>query len=128
MRTYSACLFVAIAFGAVTSVPLSAQSPDPVAATSVADGTLFPVNDKTDAAWLAKARADYPLTTCSVSGDKLDGGDMGQPLDYVYKQAGKTDRLIRFCCKDCLKDFKKDPAKYLKAIDDAAAAAKADKS
>jgi hypothetical protein len=32
------------------------------------------------------------------------------------------DRLVRFCCKDCLGDFTKDPAKYLKMIDDAAAA------
>jgi len=29
---------------------------------------------------------------------------------------------VRFCCKNCLQDFQKDPAKYLKMIDDAAAA------
>jgi hypothetical protein len=69
----------------------------------------------------ATAATDYPLTTCVVSGDKLDG-DMGAPFDYIYKQDGKPDRLVRFCCKNCLKDFKKDPAKYLKMIDDAAAA------
>ena len=69
----------------------------------------------------ATTAADYPLTTCVVSGDKLDG-DMGAPFDYVYKQDGKPDRLVRFCCKNCVKDFKKDPAKYLKMIDDAAAA------
>lgn len=84
-------------------------------------GALVPVTDKTDAAWLAQAKAEYPLTTCSVSGDKLDGGDMGKPQDYIYKQEGKPDRLIRFCCKDCLKDFNKNPGKYLKIIDDAAA-------
>jgi len=69
----------------------------------------------------ATTAADYPLTTCVVSGDKLDG-DMGAPFDYVYKQDGKPDRLVRFCCKNCVKDFQKDPAKYLKMIDDAAAA------
>jgi hypothetical protein len=69
----------------------------------------------------AKTAADYPLTTCVVSGDKLDG-DMGAPFDYIYKEDGKPDRLVRFCCKNCVKDFKKDPAKYLKMIDDAAAA------
>jgi hypothetical protein len=74
-----------------------------------------------DAAWLAKAQVDYPLATCTVSGDKL-GGDMGAPFDYVYQEDGKPDRLVRFCCKNCLKDFKKDPAKYLKMIDGAAAA------
>ena len=83
---------------------------------------LVPVTDKTDAAWLAKARADYPLDSCIVSGDKFDGGDMGTPKDFIYKQDGQPDRLVRFCCKDCIKDFKQDPAKFLKVIDDAAAA------
>ena len=69
----------------------------------------------------AAAIVAYPLTTCVVSGDKL-GGDMGAPFDYIYKEDGKPDRLVRFCCKGCLKDFKKDPAKYLKMIDDAAVA------
>ncbi len=69
----------------------------------------------------AKTAVDYPLTTCVVSGDKLDG-DMGAPFDYIYKENGKPDRLVRLCCKNCVKDFLKDPAKYLKMIDDAAAA------
>lgn len=68
-----------------------------------------------------KARADYPLDSCVVSGDKLESGDMGDPIDYVHKEAGKPDRLVRLCCKSCVRDFKKDPQKYLKAIDDAAA-------
>jgi len=55
----------------------------------------------------------YPLTTCVISGEKL-GGDMGDP--YVFKQDG---REVRLCCKSCLKDFKKDPAKYLKKLDEA---------
>jgi hypothetical protein len=61
----------------------------------------------------------YPLDTCVVSGDKL-GGDMGAPIDYIYKEAGKPDRLVRFCCKMCIPKFKKDPAKYLQLIDEAA--------
>ena len=68
----------------------------------------------------AAEKAAYPLTTCVVSGDKLVG-DMGGPIDYIYKQAGQPDRLVRFCCKDCIKDFEKEPAKYLKKIDEAAA-------
>ena len=67
-----------------------------------------------------EAKPAYPLTTCVVSGDKL-GGDMGAPVDYTYKQAGKPDRLVRFCCKDCIADFEKEPAKYLKKLDEAAA-------
>jgi YHS domain-containing protein len=63
----------------------------------------------------------YPLDTCAVCGMKL--GDMGKPYTFVYQ-----GREIKVCDKSEEADFKKDPAKYLKAIDDAAAAkAKADK-
>lgn len=62
----------------------------------------------------------YPLATCIVSGDSLE--EMGHPVDYVYKQPGKPDRHVRFCCKDCIEDFEKDPAKYLKTLDKAEAA------
>ena len=57
----------------------------------------------------------YPLTTCVVSGDKL-GGEMGAPVKFDY-----NGREIRFCCPMCVAEFKKDPAKYLKLLDDAAA-------
>ena len=82
-------------------------------------GQLVKVDAKTDAAWLAKATAEYPTNICVVSNDKL-GGDMGLPQDYIYRVEGKPDRLVRFCCKDCLKDFNEDPAKYLGLIDAAA--------
>ena len=68
------------------------------------------------------AVAAYPLSTCVVSGEALEGGDMGGPIDYLHKEDGKPDRLVRFCCKSCIRDFKKDPAKYLRQIDEAAAA------
>ncbi len=55
----------------------------------------------------------YSLTTCVVSGEKL-GGDMGNA--YVFKEEG---REVRLCCKSCLKDFKKDPASFLKKLDEA---------
>jgi hypothetical protein len=79
-------------------------------------------------AWLAKAKAAYPLDTCLVSDEKLEGGDMGAPVDFVYKQEGKPDRLVRFCCKSCIKKFKSDPAKYMKILDAAAAAKTTDES
>jgi hypothetical protein len=60
----------------------------------------------------------YPLQTCVVSGEKLGG--MGNPVNYVHE-----GRLVRFCCSGCIDTFKKDPGKYLKLIDDAAAKAKA---
>ena len=65
----------------------------------------------------AAAIKPYPLTTCVVSGDKL-GGDMGAP--YVFTNGTQE---IKFCCKNCLKDFNKDQAKYLKMIDAAEKAA-----
>lgn len=64
----------------------------------------------------AKAKP-YPLDKCVVSDEKL--GEMGKP--YVFKQDG---REVQLCCKSCLKDFKKDPAKYMKKLDEAEAKAK----
>jgi len=60
----------------------------------------------------ADTKKPYPLKTCVVSGDKLDS--MGEPYVYTYK-----DREIKFCCKSCVKDFKKDTAKYIKKIEEA---------
>ncbi len=59
----------------------------------------------------------YPLKTCVVSDEKL--GEMGDP--YVFTHEG---REIKLCCKSCLKDFKKDPAKYIKKLEKAEAKAK----
>jgi YHS domain-containing protein len=66
---------------------------------------------KIDAAVVEKQKDDYPLETCLVSGQKL--GSMGDPVEYV---AG--DRLVRFCCKGCVKQFEKDPQKYLSKLDE----------
>src|SRR5882724_633598 len=66
-----------------------------------------------DAKTDAKAKP-YPLKTCVVSGEKL--GEMGKP--YVFTHEG---REVQLCCKDCLKDFKKDPAKFVKKIEEAEA-------
>jgi YHS domain-containing protein len=70
---------------------------------------------KTDAK--AGTAKPYPLDKCVVSGEKL--GEMGKP--YVFTHEG---REIKLCCKSCLKDFKKDPAKYVKKIEEAEAKAK----
>jgi YHS domain-containing protein len=59
----------------------------------------------------------YPLKTCVVSDEKL--GEMGDPYVFVYE-----GREIKLCCKSCLKDFKKEPAKYIKKIEEAEAKAK----
>lgn len=57
----------------------------------------------------------YPLKTCAVSGDKL--GEHGKSVKVTAPDG--TD--VYLCCKDCLKDFKKNPAKYSKMVKDAAA-------
>ncbi len=49
------------------------------------------------------------LKTCVVSDEKL--GEHGKP--YVFTKDGQE---IKLCCKSCLKDFNKDPEKYLKLI------------
>lgn len=49
----------------------------------------------------------YPLKVCFVSDDKLD-----DPVDALY-----GDRLLRFCCKGCLRSFNKNPAKFLPKLD-----------
>jgi YHS domain-containing protein len=51
----------------------------------------------------------YPLKTCLVSGEKL--GEMGKPAVIIYK-----GQEIKFCCPDCIKDFNKDPDKFLKKM------------
>ena len=62
---------------------------------------------KIGAAVIEAQKADYPMDTCVVSGEKF-GDEMGGPIDYVI-----GTRLVRFCCKDCVKMFEKNPAKYL---------------
>jgi YHS domain-containing protein len=57
------------------------------------------------------------LATCPVSGEKL--GEMGSPYVFVYQ-----GQEVKLCCSGCKKDFDKDPAKYLKKVQDAAVAQK----
>ena len=85
---------------------------------SVAMAPLALASEKSDK--MDKLKATYPLTTCPVSGEKL--GSMGG-YDYLYKtkvNGVETERLVRFCCNGCVKEFNKNPDKYLKMIDDAA--------
>lgn len=70
------------------------------------------------AAGILSARADdkkakpYPLAKCVVSDEKFEGSGM-KPYEFVHE--GQT---IKLCCKSCLKDFKKEPAKYLKKLEE----------
>jgi len=56
----------------------------------------------------------YPLTTCIVmENDPLDDPEI-KPFNLVY-----NNRLVRFCCKGCTRDFKADPEPFLKKLDEA---------
>jgi YHS domain-containing protein len=68
--------------------------------------------EDTNSAAAAPPKPDK-LTTCPVSGEKL--GEMGKPMVFVYQ-----GQEVKLCCSGCKKDFDKDPAKYLKKIQDAA--------
>ncbi len=57
---------------------------------------------------------DYPLKKCVISGEEIGGGDM-KPFKVTHEG---TD--VWLCCKNCKKDFDKDPAKYAKQVKDAA--------
>lgn len=57
----------------------------------------------------------YPLTKCPVSDETL--GEHGK----VVKATAPDETVVYLCCKSCLKDFKKDPAKYSKMVKDAQA-------
>ena len=62
---------------------------------------------------LARMRESYPVDWCFVSGDKL--GSDGPIIDRVHE-----GRLIRFCCKNCVGEFNKNPGKFLAMLDRAA--------
>ena len=65
---------------------------------------------KVDDAW--KKVKPYPLAGCIVSDEKLEPA---KAVGLVVE-----GREFRFCCKSCLKDFKKDTAKFVKKFDEAA--------
>ncbi|HSI82608.1 MAG: hypothetical protein ACAI35_24150 [Candidatus Methylacidiphilales bacterium] len=61
-----------------------------------------------------KAPKPYPLTSCVISGEKL--GEMAKPVVFVYE-----GQEVKLCCKDCKKDFDKDPTAAMKKISDLSA-------
>jgi len=71
---------------------------------------------KIDAAVIAQQGPSYPMKTCPITGEAL--GSMGDPIDFVH-----GTRLVRFCCKGCVKGFKKDPKATMAKVDAALIAA-----
>jgi YHS domain-containing protein len=48
-----------------------------------------------------------PQTTCPVMGGKID--------KTVFADHG--GKMVYFCCKGCIPEFQKDPAKYIKKLE-----------
>jgi YHS domain-containing protein len=77
-----------------------------VAALATSAIAADPPNSKGDkTAKSSGVKIESINTICPVSGDKV--GELGKAVYVEYK--GKK---IGFCCKDCPKDFKKDPEKF----------------
>jgi len=91
-------LALAIGLGPLQAEEKKADSP-----------TLQAVIAKTpeEKAKVAAQISSYPMKSCFVSGDRLD-----DPVDALY-----GDRLLRFCCKGCLRSFNKNPLKFLPKLD-----------
>lgn len=53
-----------------------------------------------------KTTPKTPVNVCIVSDEHLQPGDI---VTYVYKEDGKPDRTLRFCCRKCLARFKANP-------------------
>jgi len=68
----------------------------------------------TEVELIAPTDEDYPLTTCIITGESFTVE--GKMKMVAVRYAG---REVRFCCKSCVKKFKRDPSKYLAVLDDA---------
>jgi hypothetical protein len=103
-RMKSTFLFAKFAVGALTMIGFCTALP-----AHAADSKKEP------AATAYGVPKDYPLKKCVVSGDTL--GAHGKPS--VAKAPDGT--VVYLCCKECIKDFKKDPEKYAQMVKDARA-------
>ena len=59
---------------------------------------------------IAEQLPSYPLDTCVITGKALDS--MGGPIDLVHQ-----GRLVRLCCKGCIKAVEKSPETVFEKID-----------
>ncbi len=65
-----------------------------------------------DKAVIEKQKANYPLSTCAVSGEPLDA--MGGPIQVVV-----ANQLVQLCCKGCESAVDQDPAGILDKLAEA---------
>ncbi|MEQ2007873.1 MAG: hypothetical protein ABMA26_13835 [Limisphaerales bacterium] len=98
MKATSALLVTTLA----AAVFIGCDKKEPAAPKADAPKTESPKSG-TDTKAAAKP---YTLDVCIVSGEKL--GSMGAPVVHVHE-----GQEVKLCCKSCLPDFKKEPAKFL---------------
>jgi hypothetical protein len=113
MKTAASLLTLSLLFLAPLNPASASATPDTKA---VAAATQMGTVDD-EAKLIAQQIPSYPTMTCVVSGE-LMGGDMGEPIDVLHE-----GRLVRLCCKMCMKELEKDPAAVMAAVDAAIIAA-----
>jgi len=69
-----------------------------------------PYLKKLDAAVVKQQAEHYPLTECPVSGEAL--GSMGDPIVVMM-----NNRMVKLCCKGCVRSIKKDPGAVIAKVD-----------
>jgi YHS domain-containing protein len=104
MKKTNLYLFLAVAALGVMvfSAKITAGDAPAMSCCSGMAGMTTPMADATNA-------TPDKLTTCPVSGDKLD--EMGAPFVFTYK-----GQEVKLCCKSCKPKFDKDPDKYIAII------------
>jgi transposase-like protein len=102
-----------LSLGAVTAAALlfAAQLGANPQDKAAQDAAGKPAVSATDQAVIDAQLPSYPHMVCPVSGEEM-GGEMGEPVNLV-----RDGRLIRVCCKGCIKKVDKDPATAIAAID-----------
>ena len=70
-------------------------------------GISFAQETKADAQASVQA-LDSGNKICPVSGEKID-----EKSTYEYQ-----GKIYNFCCSSCIEDFKKDPEKYIKKVEE----------
>lgn len=74
----------------------------PAASAPASQPTSKPATQAT-----TQAAVDVKNTVCPVSGDKVGDSKLTETFE---------GKIYHLCCSDCPPEFKKDPAKYAKAV------------
>ena len=59
-----------------------------------------------------EAAANVGNKICPVSGEEVGGGGM-EPATYEHE-----GKIYNFCCPACIEEFKKEPQKYIKKVEE----------